>query len=128
MKPASLLDVYGDEPCDSHHHHGNEAGYLSNEDGKDDKAYEGCTDGSCRESQEPSSYSHEFKGLLYALENWIAIVVDFHSLLMSGEGVRHQARHLPVCGFYLKNNGRASDMAINATQPPMVIMMVFFTS
>ena len=29
---------------------------------------------------------------------------------------------------YLKNSGRASDMAMNATQPPMVIMIVFFTS
>ena len=29
---------------------------------------------------------------------------------------------------YLKNIGSASDIAINATQPPMVSMIVFFTS
>ncbi|MBQ3698894.1 MAG: hypothetical protein II886_03200 [Prevotella sp.] len=28
--------------------------------------------------------------------------------------------------LYLKNMGRASDMAMNATHPPMVIIMVFF--
>ena len=78
MKPASLLDVNGDEPCQCHHHHGNDTGNFPNEDGKDDKAYEGCTDGSRRECQEPSSYSHEFNGFLQTLEYWIANVVDFH--------------------------------------------------
>lgn len=29
---------------------------------------------------------------------------------------------------YLKKSGSASDMAMKATQPPMVNMMVFFTS
>lgn len=29
---------------------------------------------------------------------------------------------------YLKKSGSASDMAMKATQPPMVSMMVFFTS
>ena len=28
-------------------------------------------------------------------------------------------------GSYLKNMGSASDMAMNATQPPMVIIIVF---
>ena len=79
MKAASLLDVDGDESCDRHHHHGNDTGNFTYEDGEDDKAYEGCADGGCRKCQEPSSYSHEFKGLLYALEDRIAIVIDFHS-------------------------------------------------
>lgn len=29
---------------------------------------------------------------------------------------------------YVKNNGNASDKAMNAIQPPIVIIMVFFTS
>ena len=79
MKSASLLDVDSDKACDYHYHHGYESCQFTQKDGKEDEADERCSNRSCSEGEEPPTYSHEFKWLLDALENRIAIVIDFHN-------------------------------------------------
>ena len=76
-------------------------------------------------AKESASDAHELQRFLYALVYRKEI---FHRMLKFGRSQTHgQMVRLPPVS-YLKKSGSASDMAMKATQPPMVSMMVFFTS
>ncbi len=135
MESAALLDIYRNQSCDGQHNHGDEACQFAHHNGENDKAEERNTNSSGSECEEPAFDSHELQRTLKPLEYGIAVIVLHISLFKKTEKempYSHQpmARASPfvTVGSYLKNMGSASDMAMNATQPPMVIIIVFFTS
>ena len=111
-RPPRCL-TYDDQSCHSHHQHGDEPGEFSQNNGEHDEADERHADRRSRQCEEAATDAHELQRLLQTFENGITLLIH---------------RHASVCGYYLKNKGRASDSAMNAIHPPMVSMMVFFTS
>lgn len=125
VKPIALPDVDGSQSDKGKDNHGDEARQFTQDDGKEKEAEEGHTDGNGGKGQEAASDTHELQRFLYALVYRIEI---FHRTLKFGRSQTHgQMVRLPPVD-YLKKSGSASDMAMKATQPPMVSMMVFFTS
>lgn len=120
VKPIALPDVDGSQSDKGKDNHGDEASQLTQDNGEEDKAEEGHADGNCGKGQEAASDTHELQRFLYALVYRIEI---FHRTLKFGRSQTHGQMV-----DYLKKSGSASDMAMKATQPPMVSMMVFFTS
>lgn len=79
VQASLLLEVDGGEPRGCHHDHGDESRQLPHEDGEDDESDEGGADGHGGKGQETASDTHELQGLLKALEDGIAVVVDLHN-------------------------------------------------
>ncbi|EJX07691.1 hypothetical protein EVA_04200 [gut metagenome] len=117
MESAPLFDIDGNQSCQGHHQHGDESGKLSQDNGEADKTHKRNTDGGCCERQKTTSNAHKFQRFLQAFENGITFLIH-----------RHNSGYFIDSSFYLKNSGNASDRAINAIHPPMVSMIVFFTS
>ena len=125
VKSIALPDIDSGQSDKGKDYHSYEARQLAQDDGEEDKTEEGHADGYGSKGQESASDAHELQRFLYALVYRKEI---FHRMLKFGRSQTHgQMVRLPPVS-YLKKSGSASDMAMKATQPPMVSMMVFFTS
>ena len=81
VKPIALPDVDGSQSDKGKDNHGDEARQFTQDDGKENEAEEGHTDGNGGKGQEAASDTHELQRFLYALVYRIEI---FHRTLKFG--------------------------------------------
>ena len=125
VKPVALPYVDGGQSDKGKDYHSYKPRQLTQDDGEKDEAEKRHTDGDGSKGQKPTSDTHELQRFLYAFVYRIEI---FHrSIKLRWKPDTKLMVRLPPVD-YLKKSGSASDIAIKATQPPMVSMMVFFTS
>ena len=82
VQSTALFDVDGDDSHGGKADHDDEADKLAEEDGGQQEAEEAQADDSGCVGQEPASDAHELQWLLEPLEDWNAVEIDVHYLVV----------------------------------------------